>query len=210
MGCAGRQSTPALPCRRSIGHARQVPCRGPRTAFDASQCPGTARSSTSAGRGLIMTSALTCPAARCRARARGTSSARLSSQARQQLSTQSATPLDIQRAVDGLMRDPHGSIIREIDRQPVSDLLRIPGRGPSPVLATPLPLRSRRPRYWRAVVQANHSGKPIGHVLVQLYVDRQFGRLGPARHQVESATRRARLTSCRDIDFCVSRLGADC
>jgi hypothetical protein len=41
-----------------------------------SQCPGTARSSTSAGRSLIITSGVTWPPVRWRARDRGTRNAR--------------------------------------------------------------------------------------------------------------------------------------
>ena len=80
-----------------------------------SQCPGTARSSASAGRSLIMTSSVTKSLPR-RARARGTRSARPGAQARGQLAPERATALHIQRLVDRLVRDTHRLIIGEVER----------------------------------------------------------------------------------------------
>jgi hypothetical protein len=50
-----------------------------------------------------------------------------------QLAFERSTTLDEQRLVDRLVADPHGLIIGEVDFEPVSDLLRAPGRGPSTV-----------------------------------------------------------------------------
>src|SRR3954466_15995333 len=51
-----------------------------------------------------------------------------------QLALERAPALHVERLIDRLMRDTHGLIIREIEPQPVRDLLRAPGRGPSSVL----------------------------------------------------------------------------
>ena len=103
-----------------------------------SQWPGTARSAASAGRALIITSGVTMPSRRCRARARGTRRARpVRRQATSSRCSAAAAP-DIQRLVDRLVRDPHRLIGGEVDRQPAGDLLRAPGGGPAPVLAARL------------------------------------------------------------------------
>src|SRR5215212_5938787 len=59
-------------------------------------------------------------------------------QARGQLATQRAPTLHVERLIDRLMRDPHRVIIREVDREPVGDLLRAPRAGPAAVLAAPM------------------------------------------------------------------------
>src|SRR5699024_6466908 len=67
-------------------------------------------------------------------RAKGTPSA----QTPDQLAFERATALDVQRLIDRLMADAHGLIIREVDPEPVRDLLRAPRQGPRPVLAVRL------------------------------------------------------------------------
>src|SRR4029077_13494597 len=59
-----------------------------------------------------------------------------------------ASTLDEQGLVDSLMADAHGGVIREVDRQASSDLLRAPGTRPSAVL--PASMSSPFPRYRRA------------------------------------------------------------
>src|SRR6267142_2708647 len=90
-----------------------------------SQCPGTARSATSAGRWLIMISDDT--------------------KFLPQFATQRASTLDEQGLVDSLMADAHGDVIREVDRQASSDLLRAPGTRPPAIL--PRSMSSPFPRY---------------------------------------------------------------
>ena len=48
------------------------------------------------------------------------------SQAGDKLPLQRTAALDVERLVDGLVRDPHGRIIGEIDLEPVRNLLRAP------------------------------------------------------------------------------------
>ena len=66
-----------------------------------SQCPGTARSSASAGRSLIMISGRTNVLPRPKAR--------------RQLPTQRTASLNVERLVNGFVRYPHGLIIGEVD-----------------------------------------------------------------------------------------------
>ena len=91
-----------------------------------SQWPGTARSSTSAGRSLIMISGLTNflprasrPRPRHAQRAPG-------AQARGQFAAQSAAALHVERLIDRFVRDPHRLIIGIVHAQAVRDLLRAP------------------------------------------------------------------------------------
>jgi hypothetical protein len=66
-----------------------------------------------------------------------------------QLTLESAASFDVKSLVDGLVRDPHGLIIDEIDPQAVGDLLRAPALHPTAIptmwLVTALPLRALRP-----------------------------------------------------------------
>ena len=136
-----------------------------------SQWPGTARSSASAGRSLIITSAVTNPLPRCRVRARGTRSARPVRRQATSSRLQRAAALDVQRLVDRLVRDPHRLIIGEVDPQPVRDLLRAPRRRPAPVLA-PRPVATdprapSGPATGVAVRRGDRPGEPLLHVLAQ-------------------------------------------
>jgi hypothetical protein len=65
-----------------------------------------------------------------------------------QFATQRASTLDEQGLVDSLMADAHGDVIREVDRQASSDLLRAPGTRPPAIL--PRSMSSPFPRYGRA------------------------------------------------------------
>ena len=90
-----------------------------------SQCPGTARSSTSGGRFLIRISGPTNALPRPRRRALGTRSA--CPVRRQAVSSRrSAPPLDVQGLVDSLVRDPHRDVIGILYPEAVGDLLRAP------------------------------------------------------------------------------------
>src|SRR6266545_5072680 len=57
-----------------------------------------------------------------------------SPQARDQIAPQRAPALDVERLVDGLVRDPHGHLIGEVDPEPARDLLRTPRGRPAAVL----------------------------------------------------------------------------
>jgi hypothetical protein len=69
-----------------------------------------------------------------------------------EFASQRATPLDIEGLVDGLVRDAHGLILREVDPQPVGDLLGAPRRGPPPVLTAPVTLTAGQHAPIHAVV----------------------------------------------------------
>jgi hypothetical protein len=105
-----------------------------------SQWPGTARSSTSAGRSQIDTMSFSLPRAPLpglgplrRRRARPVRSAQV-------MRLQAATALQVERLVDRLMRHPPVWLIRMLQAQPVRDLLR---GVPQP--QTTLHLTSERP-----------------------------------------------------------------
>ena len=49
------------------------------------------------------------------------------------------TTLNEQRLIDGFVADAHGLIVREVDRQAASNLLRAPGVCPPPMLPRPMP-----------------------------------------------------------------------
>ncbi len=59
-------------------------------------------------------------------------------QAGHQFPLQSAAALDVERLVDRLVTDAHVYIFREVDLEPVADLLSAPRRRPPPVLAVGL------------------------------------------------------------------------
>jgi len=89
-----------------------------------SQWPGTARSATSGGRWLIKRlrgdvgpRLLPCPGPRhpqCAAPA----------QAGDEIPLECTAALNVERLVDGIVADPHGLIIGEIEGDPSGDLLR--------------------------------------------------------------------------------------
>src|SRR5215471_18785778 len=98
--------------------------------------PGTARSAASAGRWLIMISGEMKVLLRARSRhpqhPPGT-------QAGCQLAAQRATTLNEQSLIDGFMADAHALIVREVDRQAASNLLRAPGVCPPSILPRSMP-----------------------------------------------------------------------
>ncbi|EDP61099.1 Integrase, catalytic region [alpha proteobacterium BAL199] len=69
-------------------------------------------------------------------------------QASRQLAPQCAPALNEERLVDGFVADAHGLVVREVEPQAASDLLRAPCPGPSPILPRAMP--SAFPRYRRA------------------------------------------------------------
>ena len=142
-----------------------------------SQCPGTARSATSAGRSLIMTLGSTklCPRRRSAAPT-GQAQRSAGAQTRGQLAPQRPAALDIEGLVDGLMGDPHRLIMGEVDHQAASDLLGAPRLGPAPLevqaVATSPRLAPRRPGPGDLAAQA------LGHVAPELVVGDELCRLG--------------------------------
>jgi hypothetical protein len=58
------------------------------------------------------------------------------SQAGHQFTLECPAPLDVQRLVDGLVRDPHSPIMRKIDLQSIGDLFRTPDRRPVTVVTS--------------------------------------------------------------------------
>ena len=60
-------------------------------------------------------------------------------QAGRQLAAQRATTLNEQSLIDGFMADAHGLIVREVDRQAASNLLRAPGVCPPSILPRSMP-----------------------------------------------------------------------
>ena len=159
---------------------RSPSCPGPMIR-SPSQCPGTARSAASAGRSLIMTSAVTKLLAAAAGAGPRDAQRPAGAQARGQLAPQRAAALHVQRLVDRLVGDPHRLIIGEVDPQPAGDLLRAPRRRPPPVLpARPCrrPFHARPPGPAPASRRAgDRAGQPVLHVLAQRVVGGELGRL---------------------------------
>ena len=126
--------------------------------------PGTARSATSAGSSLIMTSEVTKLLPRPRVQARGNHNARPCAQTGGQIGAQCSSALDMERLVDGLVADALGLVAWEIKPQAAGDLLRAPGSGPSSVLPrtvlAALPWHNRI-NDCRAAWCADHASQPV-------------------------------------------------
>ena len=141
-----------------------------------SQWPGTARSSASAGRSLIITSGVTCAQACASSACPRHPQRPPGAQAGDQLALERASALDVERLVDRLVADPHGLIIGEVDLQPLRDLLGAPRRDPAAVLAVRLvpavPRPGRRPGDRRPVRAAHLPRQPFLHVVAQPLVRR--------------------------------------
>ena len=104
-----------------------------------SQCPGTARSATSAGRSLIIDHVRDPAPALVRVGRCGLAQRPPGAQVLGQLPAQPAAALDVQRLVDRLVRHPHLRIVGEVHPQPAGDLFRDSGSSssPAPPGATP-------------------------------------------------------------------------
>ena len=116
-------------------------------------------------------------------------------QAGGQLAAETAAALDEQRLVDGLVADPHGPVVREIEWQAAGDLLRAPCTRPASRLppAMPAPLPRHR---WASDAGAARSddlaGQPLLHISAQGRIERKLRRLGPARRPLGVPLRRRR------------------
>ena len=149
-----------------------------------SQCPGTARSSTSAGRSLMMNLGgheRLAPPTRARPRHSQRSA---SPQALRQLALQRASALNVERLVDRLMADAHRRVIRIVEPQSLGDLLWAPCQAPSSAPASPVP--STFPKHCRAgnrntAGSNNGARKPILHIGSQRRVRREFCRFRTTR-----------------------------
>jgi hypothetical protein len=118
----------------------------------------------------------TCPSSRNAQRPPG-------SQARDEFTLQRAAPLDVERLVDGFVRDPHGLIIGEIEREPVRDLLGAPRPRPSTVRSPPVTSPDEPhvgARDQLAVGSSDLAGQALLHVRVQLVVAGELGDLRTA------------------------------
>src|SRR3954467_12047256 len=106
-----------------------------------------------------------------------------SAQAGRQLAAQCTAPLNEQRLVDGLMADAHGLIVREVDRQAASDLLRAPGSCPLPVFPRSMP--TAFPGYGRAGNSSpawsdNNASQSFLHIGSQGRIERKLRQFGTA------------------------------
>ena len=146
-----------------------------------SQCPGTARSSASAGRSLIMMSeaykllaATTAASPRRAQRPPG-------AQAGRQLTAQCPPPLDVQRLVNRLVRDPHRFIVGILDPEPMGDLLRAPRCRPMSVLAAAMTSTTPGAHVWarhgRPILSHHRAGEVVLHVAPEPIVRGQLGSL---------------------------------
>ena len=154
-----------------------------------SQCPGTARSATSAGRSLIMTSGVTCDLPRPRHPRHPQRPA--GPQARGQLAPQRAAPLYVQRLVDGLVADAHRLIARKVEPQPSGNLLGAPRLAPPAVLPAPLP-GHHRPANRGPARTGNLASQPVLNILPQRRVHSQLRWLRPTRRPLGMPLRRCR------------------
>ena len=148
-----------------------------------SQCPGTARSSASAGRSLIITSGVTWPQAFCCDLERGTRKARPVRKQATSSRFERPSALDVERLVDRLVADPHGLIIGEIDPQPLGDLFGTPGLHPAAIrsmgLALSVPLRT----WWAhqsTIKRPLDGGQSFLDVVPQRFIRGQLGCLRPS------------------------------
>ena len=101
-----------------------------------------------------------------------------------ELSLEGAPSLDVERLVDGLMRDPHRLIIGEIDPQPVRDLLGTPGLRPTPISTAPMAATGEAhigSRHQLAVGSGDLPGETVLHVGAQRVIAGELGDLRAAR-----------------------------
>src|SRR5215207_3735151 len=114
-------------------------------------------------------------------------------QAGGQLASQPAAALDEQRLVDSFVADPHGHVVREVDRQAARDLLWAPRPRPSsllpPSMPAPLP-RHRWAGYGGAARSDDHAGQTLLHISAQGRIERKLRRLGPACRPLRVPLRR--------------------
>ena len=89
------------------------------------------------------------------------------SQAGGQLAAQRSPALNEEGLIDGFVADAHRLVVREVDRQASSNLLRAPGPGPSPILSRAMPPalpRNGRTRNGSATRGHHDAGKSVLHI----------------------------------------------
>jgi hypothetical protein len=104
-------------------------------------------------------------------------------QAGDQLALERAAALNVKGLLDRLVGDPHGRILGEVDRQPVSDLRRAPRGSPPAIfgeLVSALPLRRHRTRRRRSVRTLDHPGQPVGDAVAEPVALDELGRFRSA------------------------------
>ena len=102
-------------------------------------------------------------------------------QAGRQLAAQCPPPLDVQRLVDGLVRDPHRVIVGIRYPEPMGDLLRAPRCRPMSVLAAAITSTTPGADVWarrgRPVLSHHRACEAVLHVAPQPIVRGQLGDL---------------------------------
>src|SRR5699024_9775612 len=103
-------------------------------------------------------------------------------QAGHQFTLQSTTALNVESLVDSFVRDPHGLILREVNFQPMGDLLRTPAFHPSTIptmwLVPPLPPSFHRSVDHLSIGCDDLSCQSVLDIVPQLRVTHQFCCLG--------------------------------
>jgi hypothetical protein len=106
------------------------------------------------------------------------------SQASDELAFERPSSLDVERLVDGLVGDPHGLIIGEIDLKSIRDLLRAPCLRPAPVGAATVTAADEahlRARRRLTVGSSDLSSQAILHVIPQPIVRHELRDLRTTR-----------------------------
>ena len=118
---------------------------------------------------------------RPRRRALGARSARPVRRAGRQLTAQCPPPLDVQRLVNRLGRDPHRFIVGILDPEPMGDLLRAPRCRPMSVLAAAMTSTTPGAHVWarhgRPILSHHRAGEVVLHVAPEPIVRGQLGYL---------------------------------
>ena len=100
-------------------------------------------------------------------------------QAGRQLAAQCPPPLDVQRLVNRLVRDPHRVIVGILDPEPMGDLLRAPRCRPMSVLAAAMTSTTPGAHVWarhgRPVLSHHCACEAVLHVAPQPIVRGQLG-----------------------------------
>ena len=129
-----------------------------------------------------------------------------STQTANQLTLESPSALDVERLVDGFVRNAHGFVIRKVGLQSIGNLFGRPTIDPFAVTAMRLvssyERRLHRTRNVTALSVANLALQPVLHVVAQLWISRPFGWLGSFGKQLRlplrnrSAILKTAATSC--------------
>ena len=107
-----------------------------------------------------------------------------STQAGCQLTLERAPTLDVERLVDGFVRDPHGCIIGEFKPKSLADLLRAPTLAPAAICTSTMTAAvPRHLRVRQSFATRVHYGsrKPLLNIGSQPVVERELRYLGPLR-----------------------------